>query len=327
MEILNAGIPSEEYEDLIRLGRFSDKSSGIIATFIEDGNFSRLVAIGDGTTYAAAKTILRDRITTTIKSNELGGGALRDADAIIVTTSPIHYDAIVARIATVADHLPVLLLFKTEHPAVRLILETQPRSGTEYTMKNLVRHPGLKRGSVYPEKGLQLYGDGLLFYTPGQSGELIVKAHFTKPLHYPQYRYCKTAFLISYFFDAYYSWAIHLLQQPPRKPYVLRRDSLEWATLAAYFSEHLKWLEYIQDKFWYRYEDYYIDFDATVKRLGSYMGSDLGLFVKPRENPKRTYWSDDYASRFEPYCFETLLETFTPFLLRYYPEKAAALKL
>jgi len=117
-----------------------------------------------------------------------------------------------------------------------------------------------------------------------------------------------------------------LTDQANATDYRLTSLSKEWQILRGYIPLNKQWLQYVSDKFYVRYEDYYLDFDATLNRIARFIGiSSLNGFEKPRKNKKRMYWSDNYHLYLEEEVLSSLLQEFYPYILQYWPEKIESL--
>ena len=150
----------------------------------------------------------------------------------------------------------------------------------------------------------------------------VVKAHFTKPLYYPEYRYIKTAYQLSYLYDAYYSWGKLIAGMASKKDYKLREGSAEWEVLKGYIPSNRKWLDYIRDKFYIRYEDYYLDFENTLSRIETFIGEgEIKHFNPPRKNLQRMYWGQEYNRFLDQEVLVYLRHHFQSSLAYFWPER------
>lgn len=323
MHLVNVGIPRHEYEAMVTTRRFTPQSRERLLEATGGLRSRGLILYGGKETGEAVLEALGDSVRQTVDSAYLKDHELPDGP-VVVATAPNHYQAVLENLERLGVNDTVLTLFAEDSLPVALIMETQPRSGTHYVIDNILNTTDLAYADIFGGRNLARSRDGLLGYTPGHKGEFVAKAHFTRPLHYPAYRYCKTAFLFSYFFDSYHSWGKLLAAEGREEPYVLRSGSGEWSVLRGYFAQHAQWLDYITDKFHLRYEDFYHDFEGAVSRLGGFAGLDLTGFRPPRPNPCRSYWADNYGERFDEEVFRGLAQVFRPWIKRYYPEKLSA---
>jgi hypothetical protein len=132
---------------------------------------------------------------------------------------------------------------------------------------------------------------------------------------------------MSYVMDSYYSWGKILARKREPLDYKLRKDSKEWEILMGYIPQNREWLEYIGEKFHVRYEDYYVDFEATTQSIGKFLGQpSLNGFEKPRKNASRMYWSNEYHRLLDEEVFLTLRDEFYSQIARYWPEKLESLR-
>ncbi|MBN1832772.1 MAG: hypothetical protein JW896_11745 [Deltaproteobacteria bacterium] len=327
-------IPVPEYTYLQNFGRFRAQVAHEIATAAAEHCWERICLFGAANTSKALSQILGDRICQRITSENLNSLDVEGWDAIVIATAPLHYPLILKRLGEIAGSFAgeVVTVFETtDANGVRLILETQPRSGTGYTIRNLQACLDLGYASVFDERStdrMKRSADGRFRFRPSRNGsKYMVKSHFMQPLHYPEYRYVKTMFQISFLFDSYYSWAKILSPSPVPDGYRLEHTSREWNILCSYLPLNAKWLEYIRDKFQVRYEDYYFCFDKTIRRISDFLGSgEWNSFEKPQPNPSRMYWTDTYHPFFDEEVFNTLKQAFLPCIRCYWPEKICSLK-
>ncbi|RLB83734.1 MAG: hypothetical protein DRH17_00845 [Deltaproteobacteria bacterium] len=328
------GIPPEEYAYLQNFGRLNEYVENAITQFIEAKRLERIILFGSQKTGKVLQRILGRRFCGFVDSDSLHDLASIDFDVIFLATSPVHYHVITEKIKeTFAEkHLQIVTLFdRSQDIDIKLILETQPRSGTHYTINNLMKCLNWGYGSVFDEDlgpGFRRSIDGRFGFIPREdSTEYVIKAHFTTPLHYPEYRYVKTMFQFSYVIDSYYSWGKMLSHRACGLDYKLMSDSKEWEILRSYIPLNKQWLEYISDKFYIRYEDYYLDFGTTIQCIANFIGvPPLKEFEKPRVNKKRMYWSDRYDLFFEEDVFSILANEFYPFIAQFWPEKLENLR-
>lgn len=309
-----------EYDFLHSRGFFSPGAAQRLRSFFREEQYSQVVLFGSSLTGKAIQEVMGDAVIGFTDSERIAETPL-SADALVIATAPVHYQEILSSLTNMPGLPDVVTVFgEQDIPEVQCVLETQPRSGTRYVMSNLTRVLGLGYASVFKEYDrLGPSPDGLFFMEPGREA-YAVKAHFTRTLHYPAYRYSKTIFLFGYFLDSYHSWG--RLLSGGRAEYRLTADSGEWLRLKAYLPEHVRWLEYISDRFWIRYEDFYHDFKGVIGRMEEYLGRGLTGFEPPVKNLKRMYWEGRPETLMDEEVLFTLEETFSPFLKRYYPEKA-----
>ena len=222
------------------------------------------------------------------------------------------------------SHLPIFHLFAENELNIRLIVETQPRSGTDYTMDNITKSLGLDYATVFHLQEGERTDDGLIWYIPKRCKGYAVKTHFTNTLHYPQYRYCPTLFLLGYFPDTYYRWARMLANVPANEKdnYYLSSNAPEWATVKGYIPLHLQWLDYISDKTYIRYEDYFVDFETVMDTFEHIMGERPINFERPKRIRSRIYWTDTYQNIMDGEVWDFIETSFRYQVKRYYPEKA-----
>jgi len=335
LKIISPKIPPQKYEHVLNHGTLDLEDSTSLLDFIAERHIQNILVFGSSKTGVAIKKTIGKYFKSYIESDCLNRIHRIDHDAILIATSPLHYPAVLDKLQQFLDGKTdtIILPFGvSDSLPIRVVVETQPRSGTHYTINNLMKCLKCQYASVYSEPSFEQSTDGRIFY-PSQPylNGFIVKSHFTKPLHYPQYRYVKTMYQCSFIFDAYYSWGkIHHRRIGPahseNTEYVLKSNSKEWEILKSYIPLNKKWLDYISDKFYIRYEDFYLDFDTTKRRMATFLETDsLEAFDPPVKNPMRMYWSDRYTQFLDKEVCLTLLEEFEPFISRYWPEKIDSL--
>lgn len=142
--------------------------------------------------------------------------------------------------------------------------------------------------------------------------------------------------LIGYPFDSFYSDGV-VYSKPTysaapsgarAEGYVFRAGSHEWNFLEEKMRENATWLEELEegdDDIIIRYEDLFLDFNGCVERLSQFVGGFINPVPPPIKNPKRMYWTDDYAAALDRPALKSLWERFQGGVRRFYPEKVEAL--
>jgi hypothetical protein len=320
----NLGIPLQEYDLMLAADECTEVVREALTRFMKESSFDRILLYGAANTGRAVKSCIGDRFAGFVDTGTLPVTQADAGDCVVITTSPVHVPEVekALRKSRIA-HLPVIRLFAENQLNIRLILETQPRCGTDYTMENLTRSLGLGYATVFHLQGGQTTSDGLIRYIPKSCSGYVVKSHFTNTLHYPQYRFCPTLFLLGYFPDTYYRWARMIAKIPAaqRDGYYLSADAPEWSRIKGYIPLHLKWLEYISDKTHIRYEDYFTDFEGIMDTFERMIGQRPMDFQRPRRISSRIYWTGDHQSLMDDEVWNYVQTAFQDQIRRYYPEK------
>jgi len=330
MRTVHIELPAQEYAEVLSLKAFGAASHRKILNATEKYGSCRMVVFGKGSTGHTVRDLLGERFLRFVDSETLSELKWLDFDAVLVATSPLHYPSVLRGLA---ENLPskevdaITIFGSSSDVDIALVLETQPRSGTHYTIDNLVRCLGLGYGSVFREDGnagFRRSRDGRFYYEYREDKRsYIIKSHFFQPLHFPEYRFAKTVFQVSYVFDSYYSWGRMLAMSPKSTAYRLLESSKEWSMLRSYIPLNRQWLSYVRDHFFVRYEDYYRDFNGTIRRISDFLGIPrLEGFAPPRPNMKRTFWSDGYHDLMDENVFLELLREFSEQIRFFWPEKA-----
>lgn len=325
MRIIELDLPLSDYHAFIATGRFSEKvKEGLLSIRSILGPFPAF--FGKSRSADGMASLFMPEQFQRFDSQDLSLKGAPPITGLIVAASPVHYANIMQRLEPLlGGDVPVVLPFFRAIPDIALVLESQPRSGTHYTLNNLMGYTGWQYATVFDEEVASTTRDGLVNFAPDQSGRpYVVKAHFMQPLHYPAYRYVKTLFLYGWFFDSYYS--LGRIESGEGEGYRLCFHSKEWTVLRGYLPLHARWLDYIQTGFCIRYEDYAHDFAATVRKIEGFVEHPLPGFKMPKMNLKRTYFSGRYADHFDKPVFLELLEAFWPCVKRFYPEKVEELQ-
>jgi len=318
------GVPVSEYDHINSTARLTNTAKRQVAGFLGRSSYDRILLFGASLTGQAVKSCLGERFAGFVDSTILPSRKGDEGNCIIITTSPVHAPVVERTLAaSVFRNVPVIRLFSENELDIRLVLETQPRCGTDYTIKNLRKSFGFGYASVFSDEGDMLTQDGLMSYRPQDCNGYVVKSHFTKTLHYPQYRYCPTLFLVGFFPDTYYRWARMYagVNSADRDSYFLRTDSPEWARVQGYIPLHCQWLDYIRKKDYIRYEDYYNDFEGVMDTFEDLLGERPSGFEQPRLIKSRTYWSGEYERYMDATVWSLLQAEFESHLNTYYPEK------
>ena len=304
----NAKVPLELYNRIQHRCICENKE---IANSIRKYVHGNYLIFGDGLTGNAIKNALL------INSNDFIGyidslgidtipGSCK---TIILGTHPVHYETIIESIRCAHQNpkFNIVKVFSENNEIeIKCVVESQPRSGTDYTMRNLMGVYNWGYASTFFDRGAKSIFHRLSFKEKIGVNGYVAKTHFTTPLYYPEYRYVKTIYLISYIYDSYYSWGKMLANGD--NGYRLLDGSKEWQVLKGYIALNKKWLEFIKDKFIVKYEDYYINFTNTVDRIKQYIGGgDIKYFALPIKNRSRLFWGQcDWTDHFDRKVFDYL---------------------
>lgn len=318
------GIPVTEYEMMNGSAACTPTAEAALRVFLGTVPYERIILFGGSVTGKLVKGCLGERFARFVDSATLADCEPDEGDCVIITTGPLHVPGVEASIKDSSlKHLPVFRLFQSDDLDIRFVLETQPRCGTYYSVRNLRRSLNLGFGTTFSLTDGESTSDGLIHYRPEETDGYLVKTHFTKPLHYPQYRYLPTIFLIGYFYDTYYRWARMVAEVPAekRQSYFLSADAPEWAWVKGYIPLHLQWLEYVKDKDYIRYEDYFNDFEGVMDVYERVAGERPVGFEQPRKISDRMYWTDSRSMMDEP-VWRELQSAFKEHVAFFYPEKS-----
>jgi hypothetical protein len=225
-----------------------------------------------------------------------------------------------------------------------LTIETQMRAGTHYMLDGLIRVYGGKvlkiRNNKFEFVERQIINEGLYessenYYLNEHEDRFIFHHHYyhTVPKD-NRYNKGKKIYLIGYPFDSFYSDGLIFSSQeynvlPSAKnkrntKYRLTQRSTEWNFLEPYMKKNAQWLNKLskrRDGIIIRYEDFFVKFDETTKRIAEYCGPFMEKFPPPRKNPNRMYWTNKYKTNIDLSAFETLKSLFINSITYFYPEK------
>ena len=236
-------------------------------------------------------------------------------------------------------------------PVRSLALVTQMRAGTHYMCAALrvalaatLYRPGDgdRDGHRYAQmsddeirKGL--YGEAPIDLPPAESERTVYFSHYYHT-HHAALGPLPRIFLIGFPFDSFYSDGVVFSDstysagpsgaRARAAGYVFRFDSKEWRFLEPYMHQNARWLAEIAESdtaLIVRYEDFFLDFDATASRLSRFVGGFVRPLPQPLRNAKRCYWTERYDEAFDERAFAALGEIFAPAIERFYPERSSTL--
>jgi hypothetical protein len=228
-----------------------------------------------------------------------------------------------------------------------LALITQMRAGTHFLCAGLrvalqaaVLHP--VDGGRYAKMSDDEISKGLNAAAPidlprAESGRTVYFSHYYHA-HHQALGPLPRIFLIGFPFDSFYSDGLVFSDaaynagpsgaRVRAAGYVFRFDSKEWRFLEPYMHQNARWLAEIAESdkaLIVRYEDFFLDFDATASRLSRFVGGFTRPLPSPLRNPKRCYWTERYGEAFDERALAALGEIFAPAIRRFYPERSSAL--
>ncbi len=320
---LSINLPVTSYQEISLQNQVPPELCHKIRSFIKGKGYSRVLLFGSGHTGQVVSNCIEEYFAGFIDTRSLNQAHQGKAEAILITTAPLHVRQVQETLSkSPLAELPTISLFAEEGKNIRMILESQPRSGTDYLIENIRRTLDLDYASVYPFPNGMRRDDEHVFYGPKSGRGYIIKTHFMRPLHYPQYRYVPHLFLISFFPDTYYKWARMIAPESDRPNYRLTPVRPEWQIISSYIPLHLRWLRYIAKLDVLRFEDFYLDFQGTIESLASLLGERPEGFIPPRTPSRRLYWREDFSKRMDPAMTHELLVRFREPICFFYPEKS-----
>jgi hypothetical protein len=226
---------------------------------------------------------------------------------------------------------------------------SQMRAGTHYMCAalRLALEAELLRprdGGVYgPMDDAVILGDlradGRFELPPPRPGRRIYFSHYYHPHHHALPQMPRLS-LIGFPLDSFYSDGV-VYSDPcysagpsgtraHAEDYVFRYGSEEWRFLEERMQQNAQWLGEIgkdEDDLVVRYEDLGEAFDQTAQGISEHFGGFINPLPKPVINRKRTYWSRDFAAKFDPPALAQLGRIFGPAIVRFYPECLDELKI
>ena len=244
------------------------------------------------------------------------------------------------------DHEANRLAAPQSSGCLDVALVSQMRAGTHYmsaALRIALEAPLLRpRGDQYvvmedAEILDQMHQDNIAELPAPNSARKIYFSHYYHP-HHGTLPPMPRISLIGFPLDSFYSDGIVFSDEkyspgpsgsrPRASGYIFRRDSAEWRKLHDYMLKNARWLEEMSaspDNLIVRYEDLYRDFDGVTASIERHVGPFVNPMPRPVINRNRTYWTHDFANKFDPPALSALLEIFGPSINRHYPECAAAL--
>jgi hypothetical protein len=227
-----------------------------------------------------------------------------------------------------------------------LALTTQMRAGTHYmcaalrtALEATIYRPDLEKQFVimdddYIRKGL--HGDENIDLPQPRTQRNVYFCHY----YHPQIQMLKDKRqiqLIGFPLDSFYSDGVIASSQtndpapsgPRAANYVMRFGVSEWQFLEGYMLKNANWLSSLSennDCIIVRYEDLIADFQSSAKRLELFVGGFVNPLPRPKKNPRRSYWTEDYAGCFDREALNTMWTLFGESIERFYPERVRSLK-
>jgi hypothetical protein len=230
----------------------------------------------------------------------------------------------------------------------KLALTTQMRAGTHYMCGGLrvaleatVHRPvsgGLFVTMDDAEILKGLHDDSNVVLPPPRDDRHVYFSHYYHTDHHG-HDDLPSILLIGFPFDSFYSDGIvysdKMYSAGPSgsrghaQQYTLRFGSDEWNFLSERMRQNAEWLVSIaegDDALLLRYEDLFLDYDGSCRRLASFTGAFIHPLPRPVINKRRSYWSDEIESGFDLPARRALWELFGPSIERFYPEKVASVR-
>lgn len=227
-----------------------------------------------------------------------------------------------------------------------IALTTQMRAGTHYmcaalrtALEATIHRPDRENQFVimdddYIRKGL--HGDENIALAQPRADRHIYFCHY----YHPQIRLLagkRQIQLIGFPMDSFYSDGVIARSEsndpapsgPRAANYVMRFGGSEWQSLEGYMEKNADWLSTLSengDHIIVRYEDMIADFQRTAERLESFVGGFVNALPPPKKNPRRSYWTEDYAACFDGEALNAMWKLFGPSIERFYPERVCSLK-
>jgi hypothetical protein len=232
--------------------------------------------------------------------------------------------------------------------ADNVALVTQMRAGTHYmcaalrfALEATLMRPrdGGKYGPMDDADILaDMHPDSRFALPPPRPGRHIYFSHYYHP-HHRALGTMPRISLIGFPLDSFYSDGVVYSDKQysagpsdiraHAKDYVFRHDSEEWKFLEERMHQNARWLTEIgnsTDDLVVRYEDMAQDFMGTSARIDRHLGGLATPLPAPVVSRKRTYWTRDFASRFDPQAWRELKKIFGSSIARFYPECVSELE-
>lgn len=211
-----------------------------------------------------------------------------------------------------------------QYREIKLVIESQPRSGTTWLATALVNNGKGNFASTfkydYTHLQHKVYYD---IHYRNLPGELVVLSHFHKPVsHHAASRY-PIVYPLRYLFDGYYSWCrLHdIYRQDGGGPYFLSARSREWKLIKKHIPLNKVWLEMIKDRLFLRYEDWLLNPLVNIDKLKTVIPEIEPGWFDVRAQKDRLYFTGDYRSKMDEDVFNCLKENFKELINHYWPEK------
>lgn len=213
----------------------------------------------------------------------------------------------------------------TDYRDIKLLVESQPKSGTTWLVFSLLSKLRVNLGATfqYPFTPLQHIAYPELYYME-RPGSLLVFAHFFKPVSAGATAKYPSVYPIRYLYDCYFSWArsIHQVKFNNAGDFILTHTSPEWLKLKKHIPLNIKWLQSIKNRTYIRYEDWTPDPAVNIQKFRQLLPEIEPEFFDIRVQKNRSYFTGDYRAMMDSEVFHTIKENFQEAVDYFWPEKS-----
>lgn len=329
-------IPFLEYMNSISGKGLSDQALSAIRDALCTVKDVPLLIYGVGFTASAVAELMGNRNVVFVLEDTIR--TLRCMNSpVFVAISPAHYDNVAVRIRE--ENKSCTIFFPFSQPKIEVVIESIPRSGTHYTYFALCNACHFDKASTFDdlfgEEYIRYRGNLRLSYPKDTNGYLVFSHIGDEYTDHLLSLNAKRIYLYSYIFDCVYSWCHNKRYQLTGDTtgrfdgYVVSSKSIEWDYVASNFYRIKRQLYASPNFHSIRFEDYFLDFQSTVRNLSIYLGrNEVMKFEKP-DFPflqRRMYITDAYEQFFDTVSLRCITSYFEDVLETLYPEKKEALR-
>jgi hypothetical protein len=227
-------------------------------------------------------------------------------------------------------------------PPLDVALVSQMRAGTHFMCASLrlaleaalLRARDMGRYSLMDDADIlkDLHSDSQTALPTPRPDRNIYFSHYYHP-HHSALPTMPRISLIGFPLDSFYSDGVVYSDsnysagpsssRPHAGTYVFRHGSKEWDILEERMHQNADWLTKIgtcPTDLVIRYEDLCENFTKTALRIEHHLGGFINPMPRPVVNRTRTYWTRNFASKFDPQALLQLREIFAAGIARFYPE-------
>ena len=214
---------------------------------------------------------------------------------------------------------------------IELEVETLPRSGTGYIIRNLINNSDFGYSTVFQnELSMHFLRNNAIrykdvFYEWPLKKRYILKSHFfkTRNVNHHNFENCQKLYLISLLYDSFYSWG-HLIHCENNQTgldkyvrYILFEESKEWGIIFNHFRSLKDWMYEILNSNYICYEN--IKTSKLIDEISNFY-CKKNVFTNFTPDTRRIYYTKKLDSRMSLQCYYHINDYFGDILKKTYPQ-------